>query len=170
MHFLAAYRRISTAGLELQSQETLSTDAQLWFVISLLRGLSSFLPRSRAFENNRQSPSAATFQSMVESLSWSPYLEECLKVLEDAKETPGDDLLVHFIKLQRIASKATTIRVQMKDADSEESTRIIGPYVSMLNNQLAAVKSLIPVHLSTNSTSKTYLLLFLGVTAYSDLL
>lgn len=51
---------------------------------------------------NRRSTSASSFHSRVESLSWSPYLEECLKVLENSKEAPGDSLLVHFVKVQSI--------------------------------------------------------------------
>lgn len=131
----------------------------------------SFFSLLVSFVITDKSASAATLHSRVESLSWSPYLEECLKVLEDAKESPGDDLLVYLIKFQRITSKATTVRVQTRDAETEESTRIIGPYVSSLNGQLAAVKSQMPAHLVTNSEfSKLFFFLFHEVIVHPDFL
>ncbi|RJE26156.1 hypothetical protein PHISCL_01506 [Aspergillus sclerotialis] len=120
------------------------------------------IPEQRNIEHRRTAlacyfltSSAASFHSRVESLSWSPYLEECLKVLENSKEAPGDSLLVYFVKVQRIINNATTVRVQMRDTETEESTRIIGQYISSLNGQLTTLKSQIPAHLVTNKILQT---------------
>ncbi|OJJ36146.1 hypothetical protein ASPWEDRAFT_134843 [Aspergillus wentii DTO 134E9] len=116
------------------------------------------VPKERSNEHRRTAlacyfitSSAATFHSRVESLSWSAYLDDCLKALEHTKEAPGDEVLVYLVKLQLIASKATTVRVQIGDVESEQSTRLIGPYVSSLNSQLASIKSQMPAHLVTNN-------------------
>lgn len=99
------------------------------------------------------SRSAATFHGRVESLSWSPYLEECLTVLEDTNEAPGDALLVGLVKLQLIAAKVARVWAQSGDGKTDEGTRMIGPFVASLNMELAAVRHQAPAHLKTNRMS-----------------
>lgn len=43
----------------------------------------------------------------VESLRWTPYMRECLDVLEQSRETLTDEDLVYQIKLQILVEKAT---------------------------------------------------------------
>ncbi|PYH70459.1 uncharacterized protein BO88DRAFT_424682 [Aspergillus vadensis CBS 113365] len=105
-----------------------------------------------ARENTANSTSSvATFQTVGESLAWSPYLEECLKMLQGSKCVGGDELLVHMIKLQRITSKVTDVRMQLRDNDSEQSTRLIYPYIFALNTQLSETRKQLPLHLATNT-------------------
>lgn len=74
-------------------------------------------------------------------------------MLQGSKCVRGDELLVHMIKLQRITSKVTDVRMQLRDNDSEQSTRLIYPYIFALNAQLDETKGQLPPHLATNSTS-----------------
>ncbi|GKZ87807.1 hypothetical protein AnigIFM59636_005723 [Aspergillus niger] len=71
-------------------------------------------------------------------------MEECLKMIQGSRNFPGDDLLVQMIKLQRITSKVTDVRIQLRDADCEQSTRLISPYISALNSQLAETRKSFP--------------------------
>ncbi|KAL7653215.1 hypothetical protein ACMYSQ_007938 [Aspergillus niger] len=92
----------------------------------------------------------AAFQTVGENLAWSPYMEECLKMIQGLRNLPGDDLLVQMIKLQRITSKVTDLRIQLRDADCEQSTRLISPYMSALSTQLAETRKSFPPHLATD--------------------
>ncbi|RAK84050.1 hypothetical protein BO79DRAFT_240716 [Aspergillus costaricaensis CBS 115574] len=96
-------------------------------------------------------PSVATFQTVGESLAWSPYLEECLKMIQCSRGVRGDELLVQMIKLQRITSMVTDVRIQLRDTDSEQSTRLIHPYIFSLNTQLSETRKQLPLHLATNT-------------------
>ena len=40
-----------------------------------------------------------------ESLRWTPYLEECLDLLAEKREYPGDELLIHLVRLSLINEK-----------------------------------------------------------------
>ncbi|GLB03983.1 hypothetical protein AtubIFM57258_009699 [Aspergillus tubingensis] len=71
-------------------------------------------------------------------------------MLQGSKCVGGDELLVHMIKLQRITSKVTDVRMQLRDNDSEQSTRLIYPYIFALNAQLAETRGQLPPHLATN--------------------
>ncbi|GFN14841.1 fungal specific transcription factor domain-containing protein [Aspergillus tubingensis] len=92
----------------------------------------------------------ATFQTVGDSLAWSPYLEECLKMIQCSRGVRGDELLVQMIKLQRITSKVTDVRIQLRDTDSEQSTRLIHPYIFSLNTQLSETRKQLPPQLTTN--------------------
>lgn len=73
-------------------------------------------------------------------------------MIQGLRNLPGDDLLVQMIKLQRITSKVTDLRIQLRDADCEQSTRLISPYMSALSTQLAETRKSFPPHLATDST------------------
>lgn len=57
-----------------------------------------------------------------------------------------------MVKLQRITSKVTYVRIQLRDTDSEQSTRLIPQYISALSAQLGEARRSVPPHLTTNST------------------
>ncbi|KAF9889561.1 hypothetical protein FE257_007271 [Aspergillus nanangensis] len=154
-----------TIDLELQSRRPgdNSTDHVLSRSIAAqIEGVAKNL-QPRSLEHSRTALACyfltscgATFQSRAESLTWSPYFEDCLRTIHNNTQgDQGNDLLVYMIKLQRITSKATGVRIQMRDADSEQSTRLIPPYISSLNAQLADVRSMFPPHLATNKALQT---------------
>ncbi|PWY68367.1 hypothetical protein BO83DRAFT_400818 [Aspergillus eucalypticola CBS 122712] len=121
-----------------------------------------------ARENTANSkPSVATFQTVGESLVWSPFLEECLKMIQCSRCVRGDELLVQMIKLQRITSKVTDVRIQLRDTDSEQSTRLIYPYIFSLNTQLSEMRKQLPPHLTTNTKRAVDIMFNFNPTEYT---
>ncbi|PYI12968.1 hypothetical protein BO99DRAFT_447990 [Aspergillus violaceofuscus CBS 115571] len=150
-----------TLDLELQRREGQPAHLQYLAVPAQFQGKIR-VPDARNHEHRRTvlacfllTSSAATFHSRVESLSWSPYLAECLTELEEAHEAPGDALLVGLVKLQLIAAKVTRIWVQSGECKTDEGTRMIGPYVASLDMELAAVRDQAPSHVRTNRIFQT---------------
>ena len=43
----------------------------------------------------------------MDPLRWSSHLEDCLLELDKNQEWPGDELLVHMVKMQLVIEKAT---------------------------------------------------------------
>lgn len=42
----------------------------------------------------------------MDTLRWSPHMDDCLAILEREREHPGDELLVKLVQLQRVADEA----------------------------------------------------------------
>lgn len=51
----------------------------------------------------------SNYLQRLEPLSWSPYFDECLQILQETKECPNDELLVCLIRVQLISNKVSTI-------------------------------------------------------------
>ena len=51
---------------------------------------------------------SANFFQRIELIPWTPYLDECLCLLEEKKESPTDDLLVALVRVQLICNRAAT--------------------------------------------------------------
>ncbi|OJK03485.1 hypothetical protein ASPACDRAFT_111277 [Aspergillus aculeatus ATCC 16872] len=162
---LTVFSHLSTAltlDLELQRREVRGVSYLQHLAVPLQFQGKIRVPDARTQEHRRMvvacfllTSSAATFHGRVESLSWSPYLEECLTVLKDINEAPGDALLVGLVKLQLIAAKVTRVWAQSGDCKTDEGTRMIGPFVASLNMELAAVRDQAPAHLKTNRIFQT---------------
>lgn len=100
----------------------------------------------------------ASFQQKIESLSWTPYFEQCLQKLEESKEFSTDEFFVHQIRLQRIVEKATIAYVQIRDVKHDNSATVIALYIRTLKAQFAELGRNIPSDLANNSKSgvRTY--------------
>ncbi|KAH8703596.1 hypothetical protein BGW36DRAFT_88931 [Talaromyces proteolyticus] len=115
------------------------------------------IPNTRTMEHRRTilacfllTASFASNHQRNDGMSWSPYLDQCLKILEESKEAPDDEFLVNWIKIQHIKSKSVEIFTQIRDSDHEESTRSIGSHVFSLKHQLEYMKEQIPSYIATN--------------------
>jgi hypothetical protein len=100
----------------------------------------------------------------LDHLMWSPYLDDCLKQLNEANETPNDKLLVHLVKVQQVTDQSVQIYSRLHDTNTEESTQFLGQYIVSLKQQLKNVREQTPSHLVPNrefSLSLSFLLLFL---------
>ncbi|GKZ33518.1 hypothetical protein AbraIFM66950_003420 [Aspergillus brasiliensis] len=148
-----------TVDLELQGRQPGSSNSDRIFpqpiAAHIQRATGSLRPRSIEIARTALAcyfltSCVATFQTVGESLAWSPYLDECLETLQGSSNYPGDDLLVQMVKLQRITSKVTNVRIQLRDTDSEQSTRLIPPYIPALSAQLGEARRSFPSHLTTN--------------------
>ncbi|KAL1963469.1 hypothetical protein VTN77DRAFT_8370 [Rasamsonia byssochlamydoides] len=115
------------------------------------------LPQTRTMEHRRAalacfllSSSIASYHQKFESMRWSPYLEECLRMLAEKPEYPTDEAFVYQIRLQLIIEKAVPICVRNREVEQVESLRVSILYLKGLQSQLQDVKSKIPPHLENN--------------------
>lgn len=94
---------------------------------------------------------SASYFRRSESLRWTSYLEECIRLLEDVKEYPTDSLLVFLTKVQLIDNQA----VDSASGYITGETNVLpaGIYSKILTSQLDDLKSSIPVELQSNCKS-----------------
>jgi hypothetical protein len=89
-----------------------------------------------------------------DSMRWSPYLDECLRILEERKEYPTDTLLVYCVRLQLINERVA--QAPWNDSyGGAPSTRLAEFHLNALQSQLETVKQRIPVELQSNSRFPT---------------
>lgn len=93
----------------------------------------------------------ASYFSRIESLRWTPYLDECVRLLSENSETPTDLLLVQFFRLQMISNKVT------QNPGQESFVEPGGPlkepwafYLKDLQAQLKGCKQNVPPELEQN--------------------
>ncbi len=89
-------------------------------------------------------------------MQWTPYLEECLDLLETSRDFPTDALLVYLVRVQLICNKATLQNLNAIIADSD-SHLPIDFYIKTLKSQLDQVERSIPPELKENGM---YLVIF----------
>ena len=87
--------------------------------------------------------SISIFLHKIDTLRWTPHLDECLQVLSQEKECPGDELLVQQVRMQRIAERAYE-----ETADGREVTV---DYINELDNMRDTLPA--PSHHGTRPTS-----------------
>ena len=103
--------------------------------------------------------SCANYFQRSEPMRWTPYLEECLKLLMQTAEHPTDELLSCLVRLQIIANG-----VQAEDWDnvyphSELSQKLPrSQYIHHHKMQLDDLKRTIPAHLMINDILRLHLL------------
>lgn len=84
-------------------------------------------------------------------LAWTPYLDECLRVLAAEKESPNDEVLVHIVRSQLIVERAS----QVPRSETEDDTNSCIPfYIKALMTQLDDFKRQIPVEEQNNGMSR----------------
>lgn len=86
----------------------------------------------------------------LDYLSWSPYLDDCLKQVDETNQAPNDKLLVYLVKVQRVTDQSVQTYSRLHDTDTEESTRFLGQYILSLKQQLKHVREQVPSHLTPN--------------------
>jgi hypothetical protein len=91
-------------------------------------------------------------------MRWTRYFDECLNVLEEKKEYPTDNLLVHLVRLQLICNKgsALTLNDALGDADVGVPTDL---YVKTLKSQLDNLKHSVYPELASNGIFIVFFLL-----------
>ncbi len=93
----------------------------------------------------------ASYFSRIECLRWTPYLDECVRLLSENSEVPTDRLLVQFLRLQMISNKVT------QNPGQEGFVEPGGPlkepwafYLNALQAQLKECKQNVPPELEQN--------------------
>ncbi len=85
-------------------------------------------------------------------MRWTRYSDECLRLLEEKKEYPTDELLVYLTRVQLICNKGSSTTINDLFCDAE-----IGVpadfYVKTLKSQLDNVEQSIPPGLRSNGNT-----------------
>jgi len=95
---------------------------------------------------------SSSFLRKGESLRWTAYSNECLRVLETQKETASDMLLVQLVKLRLISEKLIDAPWSGAVTHGDQSVRPPAMfYLKSLESQIQDFKSKIPNELADNS-------------------
>lgn len=140
----------------------LSTHVKVLFFFSFFSLFFCFLVSSNSLIYN----SLSACHQRLDYLTWSPYLDDCLKQLDETNEAPNDKLLVHLVKIHLVTDQSVQLYSRLHDTDTEESTRFLGQYIVSLRQQLKNVREQTPPHLVSSrefslSLSLSLLLLIL---------
>jgi len=91
-------------------------------------------------------------------MRWTRYLDDCLRLLEEEKAQPTDDLLVHIVRVQLICNKGSTLTWNDVLGDVEVGIPT-GLYVKTLKSQLDNLENSIPQVLKANGIFLVLILL-----------
>lgn len=82
---------------------------------------------------------------------WTPYLEECLRLLEEKNDSPTDGLLVYIVRVQLICNDVAA--VPWNDAFGSTGSGVPQDfYVKTFTSQLEELRRAIPPELESNGT------------------
>lgn len=103
----------------------------------------------------------ANFFQRIEPMHSTRYLHECLHVLEEEKDCPTDDLLIHLVRVQLICNKGSALAWNdvLSDADMGVPTDL---YVKTLKLQLENLEHSIPQELKSNGTHSFLFFIYFG--------
>ncbi len=88
--------------------------------------------------------SSAAFSSRLDALKWTPYLAECLQVLQENKETASDVLLALIVRLQVLTE-------EVNQAAGVDGGKMPWPfYFKGFKNQFQDIRASIPEGLLNN--------------------
>lgn len=103
------------------------------------------------FRTDRHSFSISSFLRKIDTLRWTPHLDECLRVLDETPESLNDEILVQQVRLQRVVENMTQSDWQEVTLDS--IGRVRAPpafYLHAQQYQLQEVKNRPRHHLPGN--------------------
>jgi len=80
----------------------------------------------------------------IDALVWTPFMDECLKMLSERPEWNGDEVLVALVRIQLLVEQLTRAVWQ----SSEKAPP--GFFVSALKTQLYDLKAQFPPHIQQN--------------------
>ena len=96
-------------------------------------------------------PSVSNYFQRIEPLRWTPYLDECLRLLHERREYPTDELFVYLVRVQLICNKSMQIAVNDTDpicnAKSGADQEV---YAQVLRSQLEELRFSLSPELISN--------------------
>jgi hypothetical protein len=94
--------------------------------------------------------SVSSFLQKIDGLRWTPYMGECLQILDETKECPNDEILVQQVRLQLIVERIN-LGTWDEGAEPPEQNREPSPlYLQALHSQLQEVKNKLPPESQNN--------------------
>jgi hypothetical protein len=95
----------------------------------------------------------ANFFQRGEPMNWTPYMEECLCILEETKKQPTDLLLVHLIRLQLICDQIAAVNCNPGQRGIKAPHDF---YIKTFQAQMEEFKHSIPPELQFNREYQPY--------------
>ena len=98
--------------------------------------------------------SLSSYFQRIDALRWTPYLEDCVRMLAENKEQPTDSLLEQFVRLQLIVERAA--HAPWHDGPANALVSLRAPVVfhlKALQAQLQDFKRDVPQDLRHHGTS-----------------
>ncbi|KIN06912.1 hypothetical protein OIDMADRAFT_150163 [Oidiodendron maius Zn] len=99
----------------------------------------------------------ANYFQRIEFMRWTRYLDECLRLLEEKKEYPTDEVLVYLVRVQLICNKGSALTWNHVLGDTELGAPT-DLYVKTLKSQLDSLECSIPQTLKSNVTLQLHIL------------
>ncbi|KAI5459808.1 hypothetical protein BGZ63DRAFT_258472 [Mariannaea sp. PMI_226] len=117
--FIIMYSQIATAIIYELSLSRAPIEEQYFTICFKVWGGRPPAPKMRSMEERRAvlalwflTSVMASFIGKMETLRWTPHMEDCLKVLERDCEHPSDEILVTFVRYQQVAEEAQKLLLQ----------------------------------------------------------
>ena len=132
-----------------QVSDSLRTQSAAWLLFTELHVRVLHTSRFHTCANNDR----PSFARKGETLRWTAYCNECLAVLEEAKEFPSDLLLVRLVQSRLIIEKVNEVSWGSPNEGEYVAIPSAMAYLRSLQAQLRALKAMIPLELADNSKS-----------------
>ncbi|KAF2103661.1 hypothetical protein NA57DRAFT_50533 [Rhizodiscina lignyota] len=100
---------------------------------------------------------AANYFERIEPLRWTPYLDECLRLLQESKEYSTDELLVCLVRGQRVRNGIATVQLT-SCLESPGSCTLHDAYVKLFLSQIDEIKGSLPIYLKSNAMLQLHFL------------
>jgi hypothetical protein len=97
---------------------------------------------------NKATKSTWTAYRKTEPLRWTSYMEECLKILEEGKETDMDILLVTQVKCHIIGNMLSSPSADEPGQNLKPPSEVL---VAALLKQLSDIQERLPSHIRSHS-------------------
>ena len=120
-----------------------------WLVSTLPLSKSSFVdhfPSLRIVTELTSPHRISHLMKRIDTLVWTPHMDECVQELSRQRECEGDDLLIALVKIQLIVEQLTRAIWQSLDSTPPAF------FMAALQSQLTDLKAKLPTHLLNNST------------------
>lgn len=97
--------------------------------------------------------------SRIEPLKYTPYIQNCIRVLENEREYESDMALVYMVRIQRLTERI--VEITAKDRGEEEIPGIpsapMSAYIPALQSEIDRLRSRLPPKLRNDSLYLNYL-------------
>ncbi|RAL03034.1 Zn(II)2Cys6 transcription factor domain-containing protein [Aspergillus ibericus CBS 121593] len=98
-----------TVVFDLRLNKPLSEDSNL-LPVGLHGACAPSKEPTRTLEERRAVLAVSSYLAQIDPMQWTSYMDECLDVLSQSKESRYDEVLAHQVRLQRIANEVESIR------------------------------------------------------------
>jgi hypothetical protein len=86
-------------------------------------------------------PSVSSYFGQIDVMQWTSYMDECLDILTESRESPSDERFVCQVRLQLLAQRVSRAKLQARGVELANGT-IVPPgfYLKALQLKLQELK------------------------------